>query len=103
MNLKKLGKKFHNARKVGNKIAHRVAVGMKKGGGIVSNVGQVLTTASALTGQPEGVALGEALMGVGGVATLTGSSVEKLRTGKLGGAVKDMRKAKKQGSMVSLR
>ena len=103
MNVKRLGKKFSNARKTGNKFSKRFAVGMKKGGGILTDVGTVVAGGSALLGQPEGVALGEALMGIGGIASLTGSSVEKLRTGKLGGSYKDAKKAKSQAKMVGLR
>lgn len=103
MNLKRLGKKFSNARKTGNKFAKRLAVGMKKSGHILTDVGTVVAGGSALLGQPEGVVVGEALMGVGGVASLTGSSVEKLRTGKLGSGIRDAKKAKSQAQMISLR
>ena len=47
MNLKKLGRKFHKVRKLGNKMAKKVSIGLKKGGSVVSAGGQILATAGA--------------------------------------------------------
>lgn len=96
MNLKKLGQKFHKVRKLGNKMAKKAALGMKKSASVIGAGSQVLATAGALTGQPELVAAGEAGMLGAEALSLGGSAVEKARTGDVLGAVREGKQAQKK-------
>lgn len=96
MNFKKIGRKFHNVRRIGNKVAHGVAMGLKKGGNLAVTGSKVIEVIGMATAQPEIVAGAEALKGVGKTAKLGGSALEKTRRGNLLGAVRKGKKAQSQ-------
>lgn len=96
MNFKKIGHKFNRVRKIGNKVAHGVGVGLKKSGKALEKGSVVLKVGGMVLGQPEIVEGAELLGKVGKTAQTTGSLVEKTRKGNILGAVMEGQKAQKQ-------
>lgn len=76
---KKVGKKIHRIKKVGNKASHKIAVGLKRSGGALKKFGQATTAAGTIFGQPELIALGGSMYGVGHGLKRGGKGLEKTR------------------------
>lgn len=83
-----LKKALHKTRKLGNKVAKKSALGLKRAGKISKQVGSVAIQIGDATGNKEITAIGEGLEQGGQRAKRVGKGIEKIRTGDVEGGVK---------------
>ena len=83
-----LKKALHKTRKLGNKVAKKSALGLKKVGKVSKQVGKVAVVVGDATGNKELTGIGEGLEQGGQRAKKIGKGIEKIRRGDVEGGVK---------------
>ena len=84
-----LKKALHKTRKLGNKVAKKSALGLKRAGKISKQVGKVAVVVGDATGNKELTGIGRGLEEGGQRAKRAGKGIEKIRKGDIEGGVKN--------------